>query len=145
MGTVREILAKKGAHVWSIHQGATVLEAAQLMNEHRIGALVVVDDGHVIGMFTERDVLTRVVAAQRDPAATAVSEVMTSEVCCCTPETTIEEARVAMKNRRIRHLPLADGDRRLLGLISIGDLNAYDLNSHEQTIYLMHEYLYGRV
>ena len=59
--------------------------------------------------------------------------------------TTIDEARGSMKNRRIRHLPVADGDRHLLGLISIGDLNAYHFNSQEQTIHLLHEYLYGRV
>ena len=70
---------------------------------------------------------------------------MTTEVVCCTPETTIAEARGAMKNRRVRHLPLVDGDHRLLGLISIGDLNAFEAASREETIFWMHEYLYGRV
>ena len=96
-------------------------------------------------MFTERDVLRRIVAEQRDPSKTAVAEVMTTELICCTPDTTIEEARGAMMNRRIRHLPLIDNDRRLHGLISIGDLNAYDAVNQEQTIYLLQEYLYGRV
>ncbi len=145
MPTVREILARKGSQVFTIDPGANVLEAAQLMNEHKIGALVVIDDDRVVGMFTERDVLRRVVAEQRDPAKTAVGELMTTEVFCCTPETTIEEARGTMKNRRIRHLPMVDADRRLLGLISIGDLNAYEASSQEQTIYLLQEYLYGRV
>jgi CBS domain-containing protein len=144
MSTVREILAKKGTHVWSVGKDATVLDAALLMNEHRIGALVVLEEGRVIGMFTERDVLRRIVAAQRDPARTRVAEVMTDEVVCCTPETSIDEARGAMKNRRIRHLPLVDDDRRLLGMISIGDLNAYQADGQEQTIYLLQEYLYGR-
>jgi CBS domain-containing protein len=115
------------------------------MNEHKIGSLVVLEAGQVVGMFTERDVLRRVVGEQRDPARTRVGEVMTTEVVCCTPETTIDEARGAMKNRRIRHLPLVDGDRRLQGLISIGDLNAYQASDHEQTIYWLHEYIYGRV
>lgn len=144
MGTVREILAKKGTHVWSVGKDATVLDAALLMNEHRIGALVVLEGGRVAGMFTERDVLRRIVAAQRDPVQTRVAEVMTEEVACCTPETSIDEARGAMKNRRIRHLPLVDNDRRLLGMISIGDLNAYQADGQEQTIYLLQEYLYGR-
>ena len=96
-------------------------------------------------MFTERDVLRRVVGERRDPAATTVADVMTVEVVCCTPETTIEEARGAMMNRRIRHLPVVDGDRRLHGLISIGDLNAWHLDTQEQTIHLLNEYLYGRV
>jgi len=146
MATLRDILARKGSHVFTIGPGATVMDAATLMNEHKVGALVVIDDGRgVVGMFTERDVLRRVVGEQRDPATTAVAEVMSHEVACATPATTIEEARGAMKNRRIRHLPLVDGDRRLMGLISIGDLNAYETSDHEYTIYMLQEYLYGRV
>jgi CBS domain-containing protein len=145
MATVREILARKGNHVCTVSPGATVLEAALLMNEHKIGSLVVIDAGQVVGMFTERDVLRRVVGEQRDPAHTRVGDVMTTEIICCTLETTIAEARGAMKNRRVRHLPLVDDERRLQGLISIGDLNAYETSDHEQTIYLMQEYIYGRV
>jgi CBS domain-containing protein len=145
MGTIREILARKGTQVWSVGKDATVLDAALIMNEHRIGALVVLEEGRVIGMFSERDVLQRVVAAERDPALTRVAEVMTQEIVCGTLETSIEEVRGAMKNRRIRHLPLVDGDRKLLGLISIGDLNAHEATSQEQTIHLLQEYLYGRV
>jgi CBS domain-containing protein len=145
MPTVREILARKGAHVFTIGTGASVMEAACLMNEHKVGSLVVIDQGAVVGMFTERDILQRVVGERRDPDKTPVGEVMTTEVACCTLDTTIEEARVAMKERRVRHLPLVDGGLHLQGLISIGDLNAYEASSQEQTIYLLHEYLYGRV
>jgi CBS domain-containing protein len=145
MSTVADILARKGSQVFTIGKEATVLQAALLMNDHKVGALVVVDDSQVIGMFTERDVLRRVVGEQRDPTKTMVADVMTTEVICCTCQTTLEEARSAMKNRRIRHLPLVDDDHRLLGLVSIGDLNAFDASSQEQTIYLLQEYLYGRV
>jgi CBS domain-containing protein len=146
MSTVREILARKGsARVHTIRKEASVLEGTMLMNELGIGSLVVLEDGRLVGMFTERDILRRVVGEQRDPALTLVAEVMTTEVFCCTPETTIDEARGAMKNRRIRHLPLVDDDHRLQGLISIGDLNAFETTDHEQTIYLLQEYLYGRV
>jgi CBS domain-containing protein len=145
MATVRDILAGKGSHVFTIGKDATVLEAALLMNEHKIGALVVTEAGLVIGLFSERDILRRVIGEQRDPARALVGETMTTELVCCTPETTIEEARSTMKNRRIRHLPLVDDDRRLQGLISIGDLNAYEATSQEHTIYLLHEYIYGRV
>jgi CBS domain-containing protein len=144
MSSVREILDRKGSQVFTIGKSATVWEAAGLMNEHQVGALVVLEQGRVAGMFTERDVLRRVVGERRDPERTRVEEVMTTEVVCCTPETTIEEARVAMKERRVRHLPLVDGDRRLHGLISIGDLNAHEAFGHEQTIYQLQEYLYGR-
>jgi CBS domain-containing protein len=145
MATVRDILSRKDSHVFTVGRQATVLDAALLMNEHRIGALVVLESGRVAGMFTERDVLQRVVAGQRDPKQTLVEEVMTSEIVCCTTATTIAEARGAMKNRRIRHLPVVDGEQQLLGMVSIGDLNAFEASDAEQTIYLLQEYLYGRV
>jgi len=145
MATVRDIVAKKDSEVLSIGAEMTVLEAARFLTAHKIGAALVLDGEHIEGMFSERDVLQRVVAEGLDPAQTTVGDVMTVEVACCTPETTLEEARGAMKNRRIRHLPVVDGDSRLLGLISIGDLNAYQVADQEQTIFLLNEYLYGRV
>jgi CBS domain-containing protein len=144
MPNVAEILRRKGTHVLTIGKAATVLEAALLMNEHKIGSLVVLEEGRVVGIFTERDVLRRVVGEERSPGTTLVGEVMTTEVACCTLATTIEEARGAMKNRRVRHLPLVDDEGRLQGLVSIGDLNAYDASNQEQTIYLLEEYIHGR-
>ena len=70
---------------------------------------------------------------------------MTEEVVCCSPTTPVNEAKSAMKNRRVRHLPVVGADDELLGVISIGDLNAYETADHEQTIFMMSEYLYGRV
>ena len=145
MGTVKSILAAKGRHVWSIGPGANVLEAALLMNQHKIGALVVMEGERLVGMFTERDVLRRVVGEARNPASTRVAYVMTREVICCSPEMTLEEARGVMKNRRIRHLPVMEGDDHLLGLVSIGDLNAHQEHAQERHIHLLNEYLYGRV
>ena len=81
----------------------------------------------------------------RDPAQTAVGEMMTSDVICCSPLTPLDEAKSAMKNRRVRHLPVLSDDESLLGVISIGDLNAHETADHQQTIFLMSEYLYGRV
>jgi CBS domain-containing protein len=145
MAIVREILADKGSQVWTVGKHATVQQAVNLMNEHKIGALVVTDQDQVEGIFTERDVLRRAVGEYRDPARTTVAEVMTVDLVCCRPETALDEARGAMKNRRIRHLPVLDEAGRLQDLISIGDLNAHQSASQEQTIYLLHEYLYGRV
>lgn len=144
MSHVREVLRSKGSQVWTIRPEATVLEAAALMNKHKIGALVVANDGRVIGMFTERDILQRVVAGQLDPTKTKVVDVMSNEVVCCSPETKLDEARGAMKNRRIRHLPVVGGDGNLLGLISIGDLNAHAQADNELTIFLLDEYIHGR-
>ena len=143
MPAIKDILANKGSQVLSISKTATVMDAALLMNEHKIGALVVVENKQVIGIFTERDVLQRVVAVTRDPAKTRISDVMTTEVACARPETKIDEARSVFKNRRIRHLPVIDDSKQLVGLISIGDLNAYEINGQETTIHFLHEYLYG--
>src|SRR4051812_25940238 len=110
MATVKDLLAGKGNHVMTVGPDASVLDAATLMNDQKIGSLVVLEAGRVVGMFTERDVLRRVVSERRAPATTPVREVMTAEVICCTPETTVEEAAGAMRTRRIRHLPVVCED-----------------------------------
>jgi CBS domain-containing protein len=145
MATVRDILAVKGPHVLSISPEATVLDAAVLMNEHKVGSLVVLSGGRLIGIISERDILMRVVVPRHDPGTTPVHAVMTTEVVCCQPHTPLDEARGVLKNRRIRHLPVLDDDQRLCGLISIGDLNAHDAHDHEFTIHVLQEYIYGRV
>ena len=144
MTAVKDLLARKGLAVLSVGKNATALEAAQRMNDNSVGCLVVIDEGKVIGIFTERDILRRIVAERRDPGTTKVQEVMTREIVGCSMETDLEEARSVFKNRRIRHLPVVDDSKHLLGLISIGDLNAFEADTQEHTIYLMQEYIYGR-
>ena len=145
MSKVRDILAIKGTKVWSIGERATVLEAASLMREQNIGGLLVTAGPDTVGIFTERDLLKRVVAEGRNPATTQVGEVMSHDVACCTPDTPIDEARASMRDRRIRHLPVIGEHGELVGLVSIGDLNAFELQDQAQTIFMLHEYLYGRV
>lgn len=146
METLNEILRlKTEVPLVTVEEHHTVLEAVHLMNEHGIGALIVTRDGRMTGIFTERDVLRRVVGADQAPTAVTVADVMTTRVVCCAPTTTIEEARALMKNRRIRHLPILDTEGDVVGLISIGDLNAFLTSHHEVTIHYLHEYLHGRV
>ena len=146
MSTLSELLRiKEGDPLHSVSQQASVLDAVLLMNDHSIGAVIVTGSGKMSGIFTERDVLRRVVGAGRDPATTPVEEVMTVRVICCTPATTGDEARTLMKNRRIRHLPVLDSEGDVVGLISIGDLNAYAASHQEVTIHYLHEYLHGRM
>jgi CBS domain-containing protein len=144
MAAVNEILKQKGQQVLSIGTRFSALEAAVLMNRHKIGSLLVMEDETVVGILTERDLIDRVLVGRRDPAKTTVEEVMSAEVPCCQPHTDIDEARAVMKNRRVRHLPVVGEDGRLHGLISIGDLNAYNAYSQEQTIHVMTEYIQGR-
>ncbi len=144
MPRVADLLDHKGNHVHTIHPQASVLDAAQLMNEHKIGSLVVLDEERLVGIFTERDILQRVVAEERAPATTTVDEVMTTEVACCGLQTKLDEARSAMRNRRIRHLPVLGERGELIGLVSIGDLNNQAQAENELTIFLMDQYIHGR-
>jgi CBS domain-containing protein len=144
MATVRELISAKGSHVHMVPPTATVLDAIRTMNDRRIGAVVVGRGGRMEGIFTERDVLRRVVAEQRDVSAVPVSEVMTKDVICCDPETSVEEASRTMRDRRVRHLPICDGDRQVIGLVSIGDVNAFHANVQDATIQLLNDYVTAR-
>ena len=103
MATVKEILAKKGGDVVTLVAAESVLNAARIMNERGIGGVVVTEDGSMVGIFTERDVLRRVVAEQRDPATTTLRDVMTTPVVQCQPETKLEQCTALMTEKRIRH------------------------------------------
>jgi len=144
MPTANDILGHKGFSVHVVKTSTTVLDAVERMNQLRVGAVVVMDDGEVKGMFTERDVLMRVVGEGREPASVKVGDVMTKDVICVTPDTDMDEISAIMKNRRIRHLPVCDDDGDLLGLISIGDVNAVHASHQEMTITYLNEYIYGR-
>ena len=142
MGTVQSVLARKGGQVFSIAAAESALTAATLMNERGVGGLVVLEGERVIGIFTERDILRRVVAARRDPAATPVREVMTSPVACCQRNTTLDECRSVMTEKRIRHLPVVD-ETGVCGIVTIGDLMAHDVTDREATIQYLNEYIFG--
>ncbi len=140
--TVQTLLAKKGHAVHTIELDKSVLDAARLMNQHRIGAVVVTRGDKVVGIFTERDILCRIVAEQRDAADVEVSAVMTSPVACCAPDTELDECRAVMRSRRLRHLPVVD-DGHLVGMISIGDLNDAAAEEQDKTIQYLYEYMVG--
>ncbi len=107
MQTVSQLLEAKPNHtVYTIGQGRSVLDAAELMNRHRIGALIVTDTlGHIAGIITERDILTRVVTKRLDPSVTLVHDTMTKDLITCSPSTPLEHAREIMTKRAIRHIP----------------------------------------
>jgi CBS domain-containing protein len=144
MPTALDILSNKGSMVHCIEPDATVLAAITKMNQHKLGALVVKQQDRIAGMFTERDVLRRVLGEGRDPSTAKVAEVMTSDVICVGPTTDIDDLSAVMQQRRIRHLPVCDQDGELLGMISIGDLNAFHASNQEAHIHFLSEYIYGR-
>ena len=141
MPTVQDILTRKGSAIISVTPQETVLRAAQLMNERGIGGLVVIEGGRLAGIFTERDILRRVVAQQRDADATKVAEVMTAPVTACAPETSVDECAAMMTAKRIRHLPVV-GAQGLSGVITIGDVLAFQVREQQATIDYMHHFMF---
>jgi len=158
MYTVAELLREKGPSVLTIGPDATVLDAAHAMNEARVGCLIVVIDepaegevagvvrgpkvGGLVGILTERDLLVRVLAAERDPATTSVRTVMTPRVMTCQPTTPLEEIRGVMRDERIRHMPVLDGGY-IAGVLSIGDLNMAESVTLTHTIETLEAYIAG--
>lgn len=141
-GYVRDVLAEKGNAVHTVPVGATVRDAVQQMNASSVGSLVVMQLGQIVGIFTERDVLKRVVDPGLHPAVARVGEVMTSPVLTIDPGTRITEAMELMTGRRLRHLPvIAEGE--LVGMISIGDLLRRVTHVQQEDIESMTDYITG--
>jgi signal-transduction protein with cAMP-binding, CBS, and nucleotidyltransferase domain len=126
MDTIRDLLQEKRYRPLCVtHPGVTVLEATQLMNDERIGALLVMHGPRLVGIFTERDVLRRVVADSRNPETTLVAEVMTDNLICCEPDTPVDDVSVE-------------------GLVSIGDINAHRFNHTEAALHQVEDYIHRR-
>jgi CBS domain-containing protein len=106
----------------TVTPGLTVREAASVLAHHRIGAAPVVDHGRLVGMFTERDVMNRVIAEGRDPQATTVEQVMTPEPTTVAPSASIVKAFDLMVEGAFRHLPVVDGDGHIIGVVSMRDV-----------------------
>lgn len=142
MGTVASILKIKGDRVWSVSPENTVLEALQMMAEHEIGAVLVLQDDILRGILTERDYARKVVLAGRSSKNAKVSEVMTTSMVCVAPERSVDECMALMTDKRLRHLPVLQ-HRRVVGLISIGDLVKAKIDDQEFTIAQLQSYIAG--
>lgn len=118
------ILREKGREVYSVAESATLKEAAELLDVRRVGAMVILNEaGHLIGVISERDIVRQMARAGAAALRLTVSEAMTREVVTARPSDTLEQALNRMTDRRIRHLPVVDGNQ-LVGVVSIGDLVA---------------------
>ncbi|HEY66629.1 MAG TPA: CBS domain-containing protein [Caldilineae bacterium] len=143
MKLVKDILNVKGRDVWSVSPDATVYEALQLMADKNIGAVLVVEEGEVVGILSERDYARKVILKGRSSLNTPVKEIMTSKVYYVSPEQTIEECMTLMTEKRIRHLPVLE-DGRLVGIISIGDVVKAIISDQQVTIQQLENYILGR-
>ena len=139
---VRSILRNKGAAIWLVRPDATVYEALVLLAQKDIGALPVVEDGALVGIFSERDYARKVRLMGRSSLEMLVREVMTSPVISIAPEQTIEECMHLVTEHRVRHLPVTEGGR-LAGMISIGDLVNAIISAQADTIQHLSNYISG--
>lgn len=140
---VSAILAEKGNEVLWVAPTTSVAEAVRLMNERNTGSVLVMErDGTLVGIFTERDVLRRVIDGHLDYDSTAVSRVMSEDVACVRGNTTVEEALVIVNSRNCRHLPVIE-DERVIGLISVRDLVSAVVRDQEHRITELTDYISG--
>ena len=126
---ISAILDRKGRSVFSVAPSVTVTTAVAEMNRNRVGSVLVIEDGKLAGIFTERDVLRRVVGAALDPNRTLVADVMSRGVMSISPEATIDETMRLFTEKRFRHLPVMENGR-LVGTISIGDVTRWMADMH---------------
>ena len=139
MKTARDLFI--GQDLTVISKTETVLEAAKLMADKNIGAVPVVEGERVVGIFSERDIMNRVVARNINPQNTTVDQVMTKELIVGGPDENIEQILVRMKQANIRHLPIVDNGK-LVGIISFRDLLQADLNEKDAEIKIMTAYIH---
>lgn len=142
MPSISGILAGKNGQVHTLSADASVFDAVQLMVEHNIGSLVVLDDGEIAGIFTERDYLRRVALSERPPRLTPLREVMTAHLVCVAPDASVQDCMAMMTQDRIRHLPVVHG-KELVGVISIGDLVKYVSDEREVEVRYLTKYISG--
>ena len=140
---VQSILAAKGADVATITPDASVREAVALLNERRVGALVVSTDGHRIdGILSERDIVRSLGAQASTALDQSVADLMTRQVTTCAPKDTIEQLMWLMTDQRIRHVPVAGEDGGLAGIVSIGDVVKHRLGQLESENQALQDYVH---
>jgi CBS domain-containing protein len=142
MNTVADILGVKGHAVWSVASNATVLDALRIMAEHDIGAMLVFEGDKLVGILSERDYARKVALAGRSSKDSQVKDIMTGNVVCIGPDRTIDECMALMTQRRVRHLPVMDR-KRVVGMVSIGDVVKATIDDKESTIAQLQSYITG--
>jgi CBS domain-containing protein len=143
MPNAKDLLSVKGwGGVVTVNPDATIHDAARVMNERRVGSLLVIENDAVAGILTEKDVVYRVVALAKDPATIKVREAMTKDVICVQPDRPLEEIEGIMRQERVRHVPVVDG-KALLGVLSIGDVTAWHATKSAQEVEHLTAYIRG--
>jgi len=143
MNIVKQILQTKGDQIWSVSPQTSIYDGLQLMADKEIGALLVIENGEIVGIFSERDYARKVILKGKSSKNTMIGEVMTKRVLCVHPSTTVNECMALMTQKKIRHLPVMEDDV-LIGFISIGDVVKSIISEQEYLIEHLENYIIGR-
>lgn len=139
---ISEILHSKGHNAWAISPDATVFDAIQLMADKNVGALLVIENGKLVGIISERDYTRKVALKGKSSKQTAVREILSGQVISVTPQHSVEDCMRLMTDYRIRHLPVLD-EGKIVGVVSIGDLVNWIISAQQSTIHQLQTYISG--
>ena len=142
MTTIAQLLNAKGKQIWSVEPKATIFEALEIMSEKEIGALLVMEDGKLTGIFSERDYARKVILKGKSSKETPVGELMTKKVFYIDPQKTTNDCMAMMTAKRIRHLPVIE-DNQVMGIVTIGDVVNQIISEQEVTINHLENYITG--
>ena len=142
MDTIGQLLDRKGHEVWSIGPDASVYEGVETMAEKGVGALLVMEGKRLVGIISERDYARKVVLKDRSSRETRIAEIMTTQLVHGTPHQSVQEGLSVMTEKRIRHLPIMNGEE-LVGVVSIGDLVKEIIAEQQQMISQLEQYISG--
>jgi CBS domain-containing protein len=141
--TLGLLLRDKGSEIWHVSSGAKVYDAIALMAEKKIGALLVMDEGKLVGILSERDYARKVTLRGKTTKETVVREIMSSPVIHASPKNTVGECMSVMTDHRIRHIPVVE-EGTVVGVLSIGDIVKWIITAQQETITQLHGYITGR-
>tara|TARA_B100001245_G_scaffold199959_1_gene159653 strand:- start:171 stop:605 length:435 start_codon:yes stop_codon:yes gene_type:complete len=142
MTTIAQLLNAKGKQIWSVEPKATIFEALEIMSEKGIGALLVMEDGKLKGIFSERDYARKVILKGKSSKETPVGELMTKKVFYIDPQKTTNDCMAMMTAKRIRHVPVIE-DNQVMGIVTIGDVVNQIISEQEVTINHLENYITG--
>ncbi|MFQ5937501.1 MAG: CBS domain-containing protein, partial [Acidiferrobacterales bacterium] len=140
--TIKQVLDDKGHDVWTITPDASVFDAIKLMADKEVGALLVMEGGTPVGMISERDYARKVILQGRSSQKTSIRDIMSTRVVYTHPDKSIEQCMAIMTEKRVRHLPVIDG-QQLVGMISIGDLVKAIIAEQQFIIEQLEHYITG--